>query len=73
MIAIVDDGELGMRPEELAAKLTGGSDAAPVWLSDVGEAEIIDAAVMRDDVFDDASTDSSKRTTRTARCTRSAC
>jgi hypothetical protein len=55
VIGIVDDGELGMRAGELAQKLEL-EEAAPSWLGDVGEAEITGAAVMREDVFDDAST-----------------
>jgi hypothetical protein len=54
-IAIVDDGELGARGVELAQKLEL-EKAAPSWLGDVGEAEITGAAVMREDLFDDAST-----------------
>lgn len=54
-IAIVDDGELGIRAGVLAQKLEL-EQAAPGWLGDVGEAEITGAAVMREDVFDDAST-----------------
>jgi hypothetical protein len=57
VISIVDDGELGQRAHELAEKLNGdGSGPEPVWLSDVGKAEITGAAVIRDEVFDDAST-----------------
>ena len=57
IISDVDDGELGMRAGELAEQLHADSgDAAPSWLAEVGEAEIIGAAVMREDVFDDAST-----------------
>ncbi len=57
VISIVDDGELGRRAGELAESLNGVvAGAAPVWFSDVGEAEITDAAVMREDVYDDAST-----------------
>ena len=57
VISIVQDGELARRADELAESLNGGGrSAAPIWLSDVGEAEITDAAVMREDVFDDAST-----------------
>jgi hypothetical protein len=55
VIAIVDDGELGIRAGELAQKLEL-ERAAPSWLRDVGEAEVIGAAVMREDVFDDGST-----------------
>ena len=54
VIGVVDDGELGIRAGELAQKLELET-AAPSWLGDVGEAEIIGAAVMREDVFDDAS------------------
>jgi hypothetical protein len=54
-IAIVDDGELGVRAGLLAQRLEL-EQAAPSWLGDVGEAEITAAAVMREDVFDDACT-----------------
>ena len=54
-IGIVDDGELGIRAGVLAQRLEL-EEAAPSWLGDVGEAEIIGAAVMREDVFDDACT-----------------
>lgn len=57
VISTVDDGELGVRARGMAGKLNGpGSDAGPSWLEDVGEAEITGAAVMREDVFDDAFT-----------------
>jgi hypothetical protein len=55
VIGIVDDGELGICAGELAQKLER-EGAAPSWLGDVGEAEITGGAVMREDVFDDAST-----------------
>ncbi len=55
VIGIVDDGELGIRAGVLAQKLEL-EEAVPSWLRDVGEAEITGAAVMREDVFDDAST-----------------
>ena len=55
VIGIVDDGELGVRAGVLAQKLEL-EEAAPSWLGDVGEAEITGAAVMREDVFDEAST-----------------
>ena len=56
VIERVDDGELGLRAAELAA--SGGAGAGeemPSWVSNVGEAEITGAAVMYEDVFDDAS------------------
>ena len=57
VISEVDDGELGMLADDLAQRLEGeGSTTAPVWLSHIGKAEITDAAVMREDVFDDART-----------------
>lgn len=57
IISSVDDGELGMRAGELAEQHHADSgDAAPSWLGEVGEAEITAAAVMREDVFDDACT-----------------
>jgi len=55
VIGIVADGELGIRAGEMAQKLEL-EEAAPSWLGDVGEAEITGAAVMREDLFDDAST-----------------
>ena len=54
-IAIVDDGELGVLAGLQAQRLEL-EEAAPSWLGDVGEAEISGAGVMREDVFDDAST-----------------
>ena len=55
VIAAVDDGEFGLRARELAEQVNSASgEAAPTWLSDVGDAEITAAAVMREDVFDDA-------------------
>jgi hypothetical protein len=57
VIARVDDGELGVRAGQLADKLEAGrGDALPRWVAEVGEAEIVGAAVMREDIFDDAST-----------------
>ena len=39
VISIVQDGELARRADELAESLNGGGrSAAPIWLSDVGEA-----------------------------------
>jgi hypothetical protein len=54
-IAELDDGELGV----LAAKLLAGStppDGVPRWIEQIGESEVVDAAVMSDAVFDDART-----------------
>ncbi|MGZ4232019.1 MAG: hypothetical protein ACXVVQ_11395 [Solirubrobacteraceae bacterium] len=57
VIERVDDGELGLRAAELAASCgAGGGEEMPSWVSNVGEAEITGAAVMYEDVFDDAST-----------------
>ena len=57
IISAVDDGELGMRAGELAEQLELGSgDGGPSWLGEVGDAKITGAAVMREDVFDDACT-----------------
>jgi hypothetical protein len=57
VIATVDDSELGVRVRELAEKLNGaGSEAGPSWLEDVGDTKITGAAVMHEDVFDDAAT-----------------
>jgi hypothetical protein len=54
-IAELDDGELGV----LAAKLLAGStppDGVPRWIEQIGESEVVGAAVMSDAVFDDART-----------------
>jgi len=57
VIAAVDDGELGLRAGELARELPEDAGrAVPGWVAALGEAEITDAAVMRDEVFDDACT-----------------
>ena len=57
IISDVDDGELGMRAGELAEQLERTqATRRPSWLGEVGEAEITGAAVMREDVFDDACT-----------------
>jgi hypothetical protein len=57
VIAVVDDGELGARAGELADGLTDAAgEALPSWIAELGEAEITGAAVMREDIFDDAST-----------------
>jgi hypothetical protein len=57
VISRVDDGELGVRAGELAAKVQPGArDGLPSWIDDVGEAKVTGAAVMHEDVFDDACT-----------------
>ena len=57
VIEAVDDGELGLRAAELVGELTDDAGGVlPGWIAALGEAEIIDAAVMRDEVFDDACT-----------------
>ena len=56
VIERVDDGELGLRAAELAASCgAGAGEEMPSWVGNVGEAEITGAAVMYEDVFDDAS------------------
>jgi hypothetical protein len=56
-IGAVDDGELGLRAGRLADELPDSEDGTgPSWLAELGEAEITGAAVMRDDIFDDACT-----------------
>lgn len=55
-IARVDDGELGLRAGELAARTIVPAGSLPDWLDDVGDTEVLAAAVMRDDVFDDGFT-----------------
>jgi hypothetical protein len=54
IIERVDDGELGLRAAKLAASCDAGHEM-PAWVEAVGEAEITGAAVMYEDVFDDAS------------------
>jgi hypothetical protein len=54
VIAAADDGELDMRAGELAAALA--DVPLPRWVEDVGQAEIVAAAVMREDVYDDGFT-----------------
>ncbi len=52
-IAALEDGELGQQARELLD--TAGMWARlPAWAGDIGESQIIDAAVMRDRIFDDA-------------------
>ena len=57
VIEAVDDGELGLRAGEQARELPeAAARALPGWIAALGEAEITQAAVMRDEVFDDACT-----------------
>lgn len=57
VISEVDEGELGIRARELFDKLSkDGGDALPSWVSELGAAVVTAAAVMREDVFDDART-----------------
>jgi hypothetical protein len=56
-IAAVDDGELGLRADKLRAALPGkANETVPAWVAELGEAVVVDAAVMREAVFDDACT-----------------
>ncbi|MGH2882792.1 MAG: hypothetical protein ACRDPA_08880, partial [Solirubrobacteraceae bacterium] len=57
VIETLDDGELGLRAGELRTAFPQGSgDALPAWAAQLGEGVITDAAVMSEDVFDDACT-----------------
>jgi hypothetical protein len=57
VIGVVDDGELGLRAAKFADELDmDPATELPSWLDEVGEVEITGAAVMREDVFDDACT-----------------
>jgi hypothetical protein len=56
IVGAVDDGELGGLARELAESLPDGHGRGPAWLGEVGDAEIMAAAVMREDVFDDGFT-----------------
>jgi hypothetical protein len=56
-IAALDDAELGGLASELAGHTDDqGSEPPPSWLAGVGETEITQAAVMREDIFDDGFT-----------------
>ena len=55
VIAAVDDGELGIRAAEFAAGLAAAG-GLPGWVEDLGEAEIVAGAVMREEIFDDGFT-----------------
>jgi hypothetical protein len=54
-IATLDDGELGVLAGELLAGVTPLA-GAPRWVEQIGESQIIGAAVMSEAVFDDART-----------------
>jgi hypothetical protein len=54
-IAAVDDAELGMVARKLAERIQP-DESVPSWLSEVGEAQIVGAAAMREDIFDDGAT-----------------
>jgi hypothetical protein len=57
VIETLDDGELGLRAGKIRSAFPQGpGDALPAWLAEVGEAVITDAAMMSEDVFDDACT-----------------
>ena len=57
VIAIVDEGELGLRAGEIRAALGQESDKAlPEWVSELGNAVVTHGAVMCEDIFDDACT-----------------
>ena len=57
VIASVDEGELGLRANALAEELSvDTNEPFPDWVAELGQAEITGAAVMREDVFDDACT-----------------
>lgn len=54
-IAELDDGELGVLAAELLSRATPVL-GVPGWIEQIGESEIVGAAVMSDAVFDDART-----------------
>jgi hypothetical protein len=57
VIAAVDDGRVGLRAGALTHELSQDrEEALPGWISQLGKAEITDAAVMHEDIFDDACT-----------------
>ena len=57
MIETLDDGELGLRAGKIRTAFSQGSgDALPAWAAELGEVVITDAAMMCEDVFDDACT-----------------
>ena len=57
VIETLDDGELGLRAGKIRTAFSQGSgDALPAWAAELGEVVITDAAMMCEDVFDDACT-----------------
>jgi hypothetical protein len=54
-IAELDDGELGVLAAELLASSTPVA-GVPGWIEQIGESEVVGAAVMSEAVFDDART-----------------
>lgn len=55
-VATVDDGELGERALECAMPLIKSPAALPVWVDELGQAGVVGAAMMYDEVYDDART-----------------
>jgi hypothetical protein len=55
VIAAVDDGELGLHAGEFATGL-GAVAPLPGWVGELGKAEVVAAAILREEVFDDGST-----------------
>ena len=54
VIQAVDGGELGLRAGELAGGVSNTpGEALPGWAAELGHAVITDAAVLREDIFDD--------------------
>ena len=57
VIETMDAGELGLRAGEIRKALPENpGETLPAWMTDLGKAVITDAAVMYEDVFDDACT-----------------
>jgi hypothetical protein len=57
VIETMDGGELGLHAGKIRAALPEDPDeVVPAWVGELGEAVITDAAVMYEDVFDDACT-----------------
>lgn len=54
-IAELDDGELGLLAKELLTS-SPAEASAPTWIEEIGESEIVGAAVISEAVFDDART-----------------
>ncbi|MGH2871015.1 MAG: hypothetical protein ACRDL5_00950, partial [Solirubrobacteraceae bacterium] len=71
-IATLDGGELGVLAAELLAGLTPVA-GVPRWIEQIGESEVVGAAVMHEAVYDDARTGSSRAVIPTVRRWRSVC